>query len=179
MFFKTAGFIVIIFALFNLTNAPSLDANYLIQFFLSNMKNTLIIVAIVGSLLIIILAISGGNKDNSRENSDTSKTINISADSKETVPASNVYMEGNKQIVEINVKGGYSPRQSNAKSGIPTILRFKTNKTFDCSSSISIPSLKISEYLQDTGVKDFDIGIPVAQKLKGNCSMGMYQFVKL
>ncbi len=88
----------------------------------------------------------------------------------------NVFMEGNKQVIEINVRGGYSPRVSEATSGIPTIIRMKTKNTFDCSSAVSIPSLKINTYLENTGSKDFDIGVQEPGMLSGMCSMGMYNF---
>jgi len=51
------------------------------------------------------------------------------------------------QIVEIDAKGGYSPRITDAKAGIPTVLKVKTAGTFDCSSAIAIPSLGYRENL--------------------------------
>ena len=81
-----------------------------------------------------------------------------------------------KQIVDIRVRGGYQPRISTAKAGIPTILRFETNNTFDCSSSIRIPSLNISKGLPQTGSTDIDAGTPQISTLQGTCGMGMYQF---
>ena len=89
----------------------------------------------------------------------------------------NVSVKDGKQIVEIGVKGGYSPRISTAKADTPTILRMKTNGTFDCSSGVVIPSLGIRQILPATG--NTDIQIP-AQKadttLEGVCIMGMYSF---
>jgi len=81
-----------------------------------------------------------------------------------------------KQIIEINARGGFDPEKSLAKAGVPTILRFKTKGTFDCSSSIRIPSLNISKILPQTGETDIDIGTPTAGKLQGMCGMGMYPF---
>ncbi len=90
--------------------------------------------------------------------------------------ASNVSVVDGKQIVEIQVKGGYQPKKSVAKAGLPTVLRFVTNGTFDCSSSMTIPSLKINKNLPNTGSTDIEIGTPDTSTLQGTCSMGMYNF---
>ena len=89
---------------------------------------------------------------------------------------SNVSVVDGKQIVEIAVKGGYTPGNTVAKAGIPTVIRFKTNGTFDCSSSVRIPSLSVSQKLPQTGSTDIDVGTPAAGQLAGTCSMGMYKF---
>jgi plastocyanin domain-containing protein len=88
----------------------------------------------------------------------------------------NVSIVDGKQIIEIGARGGYSPRLSTAKAGIPTIVRFKTNGSFDCSSSVRIPSLNVSKLLPQTGLTDIDIGSPKTGPLLGTCSMGMYRF---
>lgn len=88
----------------------------------------------------------------------------------------NVVMENGKQVINLSAKGGYQPRISIAKAGIPTILRVTTNNTFDCSSAIRIPSLKIAQNLTYSGVIDFDLGSPEPGALDGMCSMGMYYF---
>lgn len=88
----------------------------------------------------------------------------------------NVSVVDGKQIIEIDVKGGYNPGKSVAKAGVPTIIRFKTNGTFDCSSSIRIPSLNISQTLPQTGSTDVSVGSQQAGVLNGTCGMGMYRF---
>jgi plastocyanin domain-containing protein len=88
----------------------------------------------------------------------------------------NVSIVDGKQIVDISVKGGYQPNKSFAKAGLPTILRFDTNRTFDCSSSVRIPSMNISKILPQTGSTDIDIGTQQAGIFQGTCSMGMYPF---
>lgn len=90
--------------------------------------------------------------------------------------ANNVTVVDGKQIIEIHAKGGYQPRKSIAKAGMPTILRFDTNGTFDCSSSVRIPSMNISKVLPQTGSTDIDIGSPQLATLQGTCGMGMYPF---
>lgn len=89
---------------------------------------------------------------------------------------SNVAIINGKQVITVDVRGGYSPQISVAKSGIPTEIRFKTNNTFDCSSSIRIPSLSVSKSLPSTGETVVDIGSQKIGTLQGSCSMGMYNF---
>ena len=88
----------------------------------------------------------------------------------------NVTVVDGKQVIEIEARGGYSPRKSVAKAGVPTILRFKTSGTFDCSSSIRIPSLNISKILPQSGITDIDLGNQKIGILQGSCGMGMYPF---
>lgn len=91
-------------------------------------------------------------------------------------PANNVSIVDGKQIIEISAKGGYQPRKSIAKAGIPTIIRFNTKGTFDCSSSVRIPSMNISQVLPQSGSTDIDIGTQQVATLQGSCGMGMYPF---
>ncbi|MEK7228250.1 MAG: cupredoxin domain-containing protein [Patescibacteria group bacterium] len=82
------------------------------------------------------------------------------------------------QYVTINAKGGYSPRVSNAKAGIPTKLIVKTNGTYDCSAALVIRSLNFQKILAQSGEEVIDVGVPVAGKpLQGVCGMGMYSFL--
>lgn len=92
------------------------------------------------------------------------------------VPVNNVSVVDGKQIIEIRAKGGYTPRKSIAKAGIPTTLRFNTNGTFDCSSSVRIPSMNISQNLPQSGVTDINLGTQQVATLQGTCGMGMYPF---
>ena len=94
----------------------------------------------------------------------------------DSIKANNVSVIDGKQIVIINARGGYQPERSIAKAGVPTILRFVTNGTFDCSSSIRIPSMGIFKNLPQTGNTDIDLGVPQAVTIEGTCGMGMYQF---
>ncbi|MBU0998882.1 cupredoxin domain-containing protein [Patescibacteria group bacterium] len=88
----------------------------------------------------------------------------------------NVSFEGEKQIVDLTARGGYSPEKSIAKAGIPTILRFTTNGLFDCSSFVRIPAMSVSKSLVSSGTTDIDLGIPEVGILRGSCGMGMYPF---
>ncbi len=88
----------------------------------------------------------------------------------------NVSMKDGKQVIEILAKGGYSPKQSIAKAGVPTVIKFKTNGTYDCSSALRMPSLNISKNLPGSGETEIEIGSREVGKLAGTCSMGMYFF---
>jgi len=90
--------------------------------------------------------------------------------------ANNVTIVDGKQIIEISAKGGYQPRKSVAKAGMPTIIRFNTKGTFDCSSSVRIPSMNISKNLPNSGITDIDVGSQQVATLQGTCGMGMYPF---
>ncbi len=101
---------------------------------------------------------------------------NTNSPRSDTANQNNVSVVDGKQIVEISAKGGYQPRKSLAKAGIPTIVRFKTNGTFDCSSSVRIPSMNITRNLPQNGSLDVDLGTQQVSTLKGSCGMGMYPF---
>lgn len=124
------------------------------------------VIAIIFAVIII-----GGSILLTRGDSSTSKNI-----PKENISVQNVSIVDGKQIIEIKAKGGYTPRISYAKADLPTILRFNTNGTFDCSSSVNIPSMKINKVLTQTGFTDIDLGNPKLGTLNGTCGMGMYPF---
>ena len=94
----------------------------------------------------------------------------------DTAPVNNVNIVSGKQIIEIQARGGYQPRKSVAKAGMPTILRFNTSGAFDCSSSVRIPDLGINKILPQTGVTDIEIDSSKIGTLQGTCGMGMYSF---
>lgn len=88
----------------------------------------------------------------------------------------NVSVIDGRQIIEISAKGGYQPRRSVAKAGLPTVLRLNTAGTFDCSTVLRIPALNLSQNLPPSGVTDIDLGSPEVSTLRGSCGMGMYSF---
>lgn len=161
------------------------------------MKNT--IIAIIVAVALIVFAFSLGNKkvENTPEGTSTNVTSvtnntntetepatvdnntevkNVTEKTENKVPVDNSVKKASSQIIEITAKGGYSPRKSIAKAGIPTILRFNTNGTFDCSSSVRIPSMNIFKYLPQSGTTDIDLGTQQDGVLNGSCGMGMYPF---
>ncbi len=88
-----------------------------------------------------------------------------------------VSIENGVQVIDIAVKGGYSPNRIEAKAGVPTQIRFATNGTYDCSSVVAIPALGFQESLPATGTRVVTLGADQATGvLKGQCGMGMYNF---
>ena len=91
--------------------------------------------------------------------------------------AQNVEIKDGIQYITVNAKGGYSPKVSTAKAGIPTKLIVKTDGTYDCSASLVIRSVGFQKILAQTGEEIIDLGTPkTGQPLQGLCSMGMYNF---
>jgi|SRR6185369_9917657 len=124
-------------------------------------KIALIIVALGLVLGIGIIFLSGSKKDG--------------AVGGETVK--NVEIKNGVQYITITAGGGYFPRVSSAKAGIPTKLIMKTGGTFDCSSSLVIRSIGYQNILPQTGETEIDLGTPKAGvPLSGVCGMGMYNF---
>ena len=100
----------------------------------------------------------------------------VSSTGGDDTPANNVSIVDGKQIIEVSVKGGYRPQKSLAKAGVPTVLRFVTNNTYDCSAAVRIPGIGYSAFLPSTGKTDVDLGVQQAGVLRGSCGMGMYTF---
>lgn len=100
-------------------------------------------------------------------------TINTNTQSVE-----NSQIKDGIQYITINARGGYTPKVSTAKAGIPTKLVIKTNGTYDCSASLVIHSLGYRKILPQTGETVIDVGIPkIGTPLQGVCGMGMYNFL--
>jgi plastocyanin domain-containing protein len=125
----------------------------------SNLQN--IVKLIVGAVVLIFIAVLLFG-DNSKKESDAIGTANNS---------------GDIQIIEITAKGGYSPKLVEAKAGVSSTLKIITDKTFDCSSALTIPKLGVDRFLPSTGITEFEIK-PQASgtEITGSCSMGMYGF---
>ncbi len=134
-----------------------------------NKKNIIfagIVIALIGGVIVV-------------SNNTSKPTVVYYGDSNNSSvePSTNVSMDGEKQIVEITAKGGYSPSKSSAKAGVPTIIRVITDGTYDCSSALRIKSLGYSKNLPATGTTDIEVPPQVpGTTIKALCSMGMYNF---
>ncbi len=70
-----------------------------------------------------------------------------------------------------------SPSIIKAQAGKDSFLKVKTQNTYDCSSSLKIPSLKVSKNLPANGETLIPIPAQTAgTQIKGACGMGMYRF---
>ncbi len=95
----------------------------------------------------------------------------------DAVSVDNSEIRDGVQYITINAQGGYSPKITEAQSGIPTKLIMKTNGAYDCSSSLVIRSIGFQKILPQTGETEIDLGIPKAGvPLEGVCGRGMYNF---
>lgn len=128
-----------------------------------NIKKTTIqnffkLIAGVLILAVIALLLFGDNK----KQADLVETSNTS---------------GDIQVIEITAKGGYSPKIIEAKADLESVLRVKTENTFDCSLSLSIPKLGVNKNLPTNGVSEFEIKPQESgSTIDGTCAMGMYGF---
>lgn len=121
------------------------------------MNKTVSIILTLGLLVAISIIFVGGNK--------------------EPGSVENVEIRDGIQYITVNAKGGYFPRESFAKAGIPTKLIVETDGTYDCSASLVVHSAEFQKLLPQTGETEIDIGIPKAGvPIEGVCSMGMYSF---
>lgn len=126
--------------------------------------NKAVYVIITFALVVVIgVVFLGGSKSDDAETSEAIQNVEI--------------REG-VQYVTVNAKGGYFPKVSTAKAGIPTKLIVKTNGTYDCSASLVVRSAGFQKILAQTGEEVIDLGTPQAGKpVQGVCGMGMYNFI--
>ncbi len=95
----------------------------------------------------------------------------------EVAQSENIEIRDGVQYVTITAKGGYAPRITEIKGGLPTKLVVKTDGTYDCSASLVIHSLGFQKILQPAGEEVIDLGIlKSGEKVQGVCGMGMYNF---
>lgn len=95
----------------------------------------------------------------------------------EVAETKNIEIRDGVQYVTITAKGGYSPRVTEIKGGLPTKLIMKTDGTYDCSASLVIRSAEFQKVLQPTGEEIIDLGtLTSGEKVQGVCGMGMYNF---
>ncbi len=95
----------------------------------------------------------------------------------EVAQSQNVEIIDGVQYVTVTAKGGYSPRVTEIKGGLPTKLIVKTDGTYDCSASLVVRSVGFQKILQPTGEEVVDLGTPKSgDEVQGICGMGMYYF---
>lgn len=142
------------------------------------MEGKPIIISIVAALLIIGGAVYfSGSRDALNPSPSYVPRATTPTDVESAPVTGTATVIDGTQYIDITARGGYSPRVTTAKAGMPTIIRMKTENTFDCSSALVIPTLGFSSYLDRTGVKEIPVPTDKAQgTLKGLCSMGMYTF---
>lgn len=132
------------------------------------MKSVLVSLGVAALLIGGAVMLSNNNSTPARTEEPTTKAETIK---------SNVTEENGKQIVTISAKGGYLPKITEAKAGMPTVLRVETQNTFDCSAVLAIPSMDYQKNLPPTGVTEVELPPQeVGSTFEGLCGMGMYRF---
>lgn len=107
----------------------------------------------------------------------SSRSDNNARSSGSAQSAQNVEITDGVQYVTVAAKGGYSPRVSMIKAGVPTKLIVKTDSTYDCSASLVVRAVGFQKILQPTGKETIDLGVPKSgDVVQGVCGMGMYSF---
>jgi len=132
------------------------------------MKNkTPLIIIIAGIVIGLSIIFLGGAKGNNTGINNVTQSS-----------TQNIEIKNGIQYITIDAKGGYSPKVSTAKAGIPTKLIMKTNGTYDCSAALVVKSVGYQKILPKTGEEIIDLGTPEAGiPIRGVCGMGMYSFL--
>lgn len=97
--------------------------------------------------------------------------------SRSSVTGAALAVANGRQVITIVARGGYLPRDSIAKAGIPSVIRIVTQNTFDCSRALFLPSLGVQKILPATGTAEFELpALKAGTEFYGVCAMGMYAF---
>ncbi len=103
--------------------------------------------------------------------------IMLSNSSSDNWQADNVSIQDGTQVIEITAKGKYAPRQTTAQANMPTVLKVKTQGTFDCTAALTVPAVAYKAMLEPTGVATIEIPPQKSGSVvQGVCAMGMYNF---
>jgi Cu+-exporting ATPase len=82
-------------------------------------------------------------------------------------------MEGGRQVVDITVRGGYSPSLVRVEAGKPVRLRFDRQENSDCSARVVFPDLRKSASLAAFGTTTLDLDIAEPGEYSWACGMNM------
>ena len=89
-------------------------------------------------------------------------------------PTATATIKADKQIVNVLVKGGYTPEQIELKQGVPATLNFKRTDASTCLEHIVFPDFGINETLP----KDQTVAIAIDTSKAGTyewaCGMNMF-----
>lgn len=145
-FFKFAGLVVILLAVWNISSGYNLTGFTLPSLFNENIQ------------------------DNNSVYELNPVTINESV--ADTIPP--VKVEGGKQIINMEQnRGGYEPNRFIIKRGIPVEWVINSTNNYTCASYLVVPSLGISKALQ-TGENIIEFTPTEIGYIRFTCSMGMY-----
>jgi plastocyanin domain-containing protein len=131
----------------------------------SNQKHILAFVSgIIIFTLILIFLVFGSN---SKKSDTNDSTANVAA----------ITIKDGTQYIDMTAKNGFSPNYIVAKANLPTVLKVITSNTYDCSSTIRIPSQNVSQTLEPNATTEIKLAAQVpGYVMDGSCAMGMYDF---
>ena len=87
--------------------------------------------------------------------------------------ATHAQVEGGRQVVDITVKGGYSPSFVRVEAGKPVRLRFDRQESSDCTARVVFPDLRKSASLAAFGTTTLDLDIAEPGEYSWACGMNM------
>ena len=100
----------------------------------------------------------------------------ITSDNSGTVAGTSTVKDGTQEAT-IRVKAGYTPNEITLKAGVPSVVKFETKNTYDCSLQLNIPKLDFSKTLPSTGSTLVSIDAQSSgSEITGSGGMNMYGF---
>ncbi len=87
--------------------------------------------------------------------------------------ATQAQVEGGLQVVDITVKGGYSPNLVRVEAGTPVRLRFHRQENSDCTARVVFPDLRKSASLEAFGTTALDLDVSEPGEYAWACGMNM------
>lgn len=93
---------------------------------------------------------------------------------KHNVQAEQSTVDANKQMVNIEVKGGYSPEKVVLKKGVPAVLNFKRDDSSTCLDHVIFSDFGINQKLPKGEVEQVKIDTNKPGEYDWSCSMNMF-----
>ena len=87
--------------------------------------------------------------------------------------AAHAQVEGGRQVVDITVKGGYSPSLVRVEAGKPVRLRFDRQENSDCTARVVFPDFRKSASLAAFGTTTLDLDVTEPGEYSWACGMNM------
>ncbi|MDK3256640.1 heavy metal translocating P-type ATPase [Blastococcus capsensis] len=87
--------------------------------------------------------------------------------------ATHAQLEAGRQVVDVTVKGGYSPSLIRVQAGTPVRLRFHRQENSDCTARVVFPDLRKSASLAAFGTTTMDLAIDEPGEYGWACGMNM------
>jgi Cu+-exporting ATPase len=87
--------------------------------------------------------------------------------------ATHAQVEDGRQVVDITVKGGYSPSLIRVEAGKPVRLRFDRQENSDCTARVVFPDFRKSASLAAFGTTTLDLDVAEPGEYSWACGMNM------